>query len=154
MADTPCETANPPKPSIQIWRMPFHVALVLPAQLTVLSIVLIPTLIVIWLAFTDWQPTGGAPWYRAETVWFWNFYDLWYDERFVNAVLRTFFVVVVCVSAELMLALGLALLFRGTSRPTAYAQPGHDVRLQRLISQPCVTPAPSYHNCRHAQRTP
>jgi multiple sugar transport system permease protein len=111
MADTPCETANPPKPSIQIWRMPFHVALVLPAQLTVLSIVLIPTLIVIWLAFTDWQPTGGAPWYRADTVWFWNFYDLWYDERFVNAVLRTFFVVVVCVSAELMLALGLALLF-------------------------------------------
>ena len=63
------------------------------------------------MALTDWQPTDAIPWYQAETVWFWNFYDLWYDERFVNAVLRTFFVVGVCVAVELVLALGLALLF-------------------------------------------
>src|ERR1700728_388295 len=92
-------------------RLPFNIALVLPAQLTILAVALVPTVIVVWLAFTDWQPTDAIPWYRAETVWFWNFYDLWYDERFVNAVLRTFFVVVVCVAIELMLALGLALLF-------------------------------------------
>ena len=91
--------------------MPFNVALVLPAQLTILAVALVPTVIVVWLAFTDWQPTDAIPWYRAETVWFWNFYDLWYDERFVNAVLRTFFVVGVCVAIELVLALGLALLF-------------------------------------------
>lgn len=92
-------------------RLPFNVALALPAQITVLAIVAVPTVIVIWLAFTDWQPTGGLPWYRAELTGFWNFSDLWYDERFVNAVLRTFFVVAVCVGVELFLALGLALLF-------------------------------------------
>jgi multiple sugar transport system permease protein len=93
------------------WRIPFNVALVLPAQLTMLSVVVVPTLILIWLAFTDWQPTQAIPWYSAETVAFWNFYDLWYDDRFSHAVLRTFFVVVTCVGVELVLALGLALLF-------------------------------------------
>jgi hypothetical protein len=91
--------------------LPFNVALVLPAQLTMLAVVIVPTLIVIWLAVTDWQPTQALAWWRAEPIWFWNFYDLWYDERFINAVLRTLFVVAVCVAVELVLALGLALLF-------------------------------------------
>ena len=91
--------------------VPFNVRLVLPAQLTIMAVVLIPTLILIWLAFTDWQPTQNVPWFEAEFVWFWNLYDLWYDDRFINAVLRTLVVVAVCISVELALALGLALLF-------------------------------------------
>ncbi len=89
----------------------FNIALVLPAQLTMMAVVIVPTLIILWLAITDWQPTQAIPWYDATPVWFWNFYDLWYDERFVNAVGRTLFVVGVCVALELGLALGLALLF-------------------------------------------
>lgn len=89
----------------------FNIALVLPAQLTMMAVVIVPTLIILWLAITDWQPTQAIPWYEAVPVWFWNFYDLWYDERFINAVLRTLFVVGVCVAVELGLALGLALLF-------------------------------------------
>jgi multiple sugar transport system permease protein len=92
-------------------RIPIGLVSVLPAQITVLFVVLVPTLIVIWLSLTDWQPTSGMPWYKAEFAWFWNFYDLWYDERFLNAVVRTIFVVGVCVSIELALALSLALLF-------------------------------------------
>lgn len=92
-------------------RLPFNVVLVLPAQVTVLTVVLVPTLILVWLAITDWQPTQAVPWYQAVPVWFWNFYDLWYDDRFVNAVLRTFFIVFACVGLELIIALGLALLF-------------------------------------------
>ncbi len=91
--------------------IPFNVALVLPAQLTVLAVVLCPTLIVLWLAITDWQPTSGVPWYQAEPVWFWNFYELYYDDRFIGALLRTIFVVGVAVALELIIAIGLALLF-------------------------------------------
>ncbi len=91
--------------------IPFNVALVLPAQLTVLGIVLVPTLIILWLAITDWQPTQAIPWYDAEPVWYWNFYDLWWDDRFINAVIRTFAVVAIAITVELALALGLALLF-------------------------------------------
>lgn len=93
------------------FRLPFNVALVLPAQLTVMAIVVVPTLIILWLSITDWQPTQAIPWYQAEPVWYWNFYDLWYDDRFINAVLRTLFVVAFCIAVELALALGLALLF-------------------------------------------
>jgi multiple sugar transport system permease protein len=89
----------------------FNIALVLPAQLTMVVVVIGPTLMILWLAITDWQPTQAIAWYEAHTVWFWNFYDLWYDDRFTSAVLRTLFVVGVCVVIELALALGLALLF-------------------------------------------
>lgn len=89
----------------------FNIMLVLPAQLTIMAVVVVPTLIILWLAITDWQPTQAIAWFEAEPVWFWNFYDLWYDDRFTGAVLRTLFVVGVCVFVELGLALGLALLF-------------------------------------------
>jgi multiple sugar transport system permease protein len=91
--------------------IPLNVRLVLPAQLTMMAVVLVPTLIAIWLALTDWQPTSGVPWYKGEFIWFWNFYDLWYDDRFTAAVTRTIFVVVVCVACELAIAIALALLF-------------------------------------------
>ncbi len=86
-------------------------ALVLPARAVLMAVVLVPTLIVIWLCLTDWQPTSGVPWYKAEFIWFWNFYDLYSDSRFISAVLRTLIVVAVCVGVELVIALGLALLF-------------------------------------------
>lgn len=85
--------------------------LILPAQVVLLSVVLVPTMLVLWLCMTDWQPTSGAPWYRAEFVWFWNFYDLYFDARFIGAVVRTFLVVALCVVIELLIALVLALLF-------------------------------------------
>jgi len=91
--------------------IPFNVAIALPAQLTVLIVVLVPTLIVVWLSLTDWQPTQGIPWYQADFVWFWNYYDLFHDERFVAAVVRTLLVVTVCITVEFLLAMGLALLF-------------------------------------------
>lgn len=91
--------------------VPFNVALVLPAQLTMLAVVLVPTVIAIWLSLTDWQPTGGMPWYQADLVWYWNFYDLWFDDRFIGAVWRTIVVVAIAVAVELVIATGLALLF-------------------------------------------
>jgi multiple sugar transport system permease protein len=100
-----------PRSRERVLGIPLNIALVLPAQLTVLAVVLLPTLIVLWLALTDWQPTSGISWWQAEPIWFWNFYDLWYDDRFIAALWRTLFVVVVCVAIELVLALALALLF-------------------------------------------
>jgi len=91
--------------------IPFNVRLVLPAQLTMMAVVLVPTLIAIWLSLTDWQPTSGVPWYQSELIWFWNFNDLWFDDRFTAALIRTIIVVAVCVAAELGIALSLALLF-------------------------------------------
>jgi multiple sugar transport system permease protein len=109
---TPASAAPRTAPKAPRRRLvPFNVALVLPAQLTMLAVVLAPTVIAIWLSLTDWQPTGGVPWYRAELVWYWNFNDLWFDDRFINALWRTVLVVGVAVACELAIAIGLALLF-------------------------------------------
>lgn len=105
------EAAGSPPPARRKGLIPFNIALVLPAQLTVMVIVVAPTLMVIWLSITDWQPTAGIPWWEAEPIWHWNFYDLWYDDRFINALWRTVLVVAICVVIELVLAIGLALLF-------------------------------------------
>ena len=37
-------------------RLPFNVVLVLPAQITVMAVVLVPTLILIWLAINVFPP--------------------------------------------------------------------------------------------------
>lgn len=86
-------------------------ALMAPAQLTLLAVVLVPSLMILWLGVTAWQPTSGIPWYKAEFIWFWNFYDLYFDSRFISAVLRTLLFVAVCVLSELLIALCLAVLF-------------------------------------------
>lgn len=113
MTDSPIETPEAKRRTkgASLLGIPFPIALVLPAQLTVMAVVVVPTLILIWLSITDWQPTQNVPWFQAVPVWWWNFIDLWYDERFVNAAVRTLFVVGVCICIELALALGLALLF-------------------------------------------
>jgi len=92
-------------------RLPLGIALILPAQLTLLLVVLAPTLIILWLCVTDWQPTSGTAWHAAEYIGFYNFQDLFYDRRFTDALLRTILVVLVCVGLEFLIALGLALLF-------------------------------------------
>ena len=98
-------------PDDQGHRLPLKVALILPAQLTLLAVVLVPTLIILWLSVTDWQPTSGVPWYAAEFIGPYNFQDLYFDRRFIDALLRTLAVVGICVGLEFLIALGLALLF-------------------------------------------
>ena len=82
---------KPRRRSSEIPRLPLRIALVLPAQVIMLLVVAVPTLIVLWLSLTDWQPTDNIPWFKAEFAWFWNFYDLLFDERFVSAVLQNAF---------------------------------------------------------------
>ena len=57
----------------------FGFVLALPAQLLLLLVVVVPTLIVVWLSLTDWQPTDRMPWYKAELSGFGNFIDLFSD---------------------------------------------------------------------------
>ena len=88
------------------------VALVLPAQLTICGR---PG------SYNDPHLAGfhrlaadpGHPLVAGRVVWFWNFNDLWYDERFVNAVRADRVRRRRLRRGELALALGLALLFLG-----------------------------------------
>ncbi|AYG63497.1 carbohydrate ABC transporter permease [Rhizobium jaguaris] len=87
--------------------------LTLPAQILVLFIALFPLLMQLYISLTDWSPLEGTGWWRAYELWngFANYTDLAVDGRFWSALGRTALIMIVCVPAEFLLGLGLAILF-------------------------------------------
>lgn len=100
------ETSGQEEKRLGLW-------LSLPAQLLLLFIALFPILMQIYISLTDWSPLDGIPWWRAWELWIGltNYVDLASDHRFWGALWRTFWVMVICVPAEFLLGLGLAVLF-------------------------------------------
>jgi multiple sugar transport system permease protein len=93
-------------------QVPFAVWLIVPAEVVLLSVVVFPTLMSLWLSLTSWSPTSGVNWWQAEFQWFANYGQLLLgDDRFRAALVRTIFVVVFAVAAELVVGMCLALLF-------------------------------------------
>ncbi|MDX3926113.1 MAG: sugar ABC transporter permease [Shinella sp.] len=87
--------------------------LTLPAQLLVLFIAVFPLLMQLYISLTDWSPLDGVGWWQAYEAWnnFANYTDLAADTRFWDALGRTVLVMLICVPAEFLLGLGLAILF-------------------------------------------
>lgn len=87
--------------------------LTLPAQILVLFIAVFPICMQIYISLTDWSPLDGIPWWRAHELWIGltNYVDLAGDPRFWGALWRTVFVMLVCVPAQFLLGMGLAILF-------------------------------------------
>lgn len=111
--------------------------LTLPAQLLLLFIVVFPILMQIYISLTDWSPLQGISWWNAWKSWNWfaNFSDMLSDDRFWNAILRTLEIIVVCVPAELLIGLGLALLFVGEFRGKRVA---YSILLMPMMVVPAV----------------
>jgi multiple sugar transport system permease protein len=67
----------------------------------------------LYISLTDWSPLDGIGWWQAHELWngFANYTDLMADGRFWSALGRTALVMLVCVPAEFLLGLGLAILF-------------------------------------------
>lgn len=87
--------------------------LTLPAQVLVLFIAVFPLLMQLYISLTDWSPLDGIGWWQAYELWngFANYTDLMADSRFWSALGRTALVMAICVPAEFLLGLGLAILF-------------------------------------------
>ncbi|WP_121066021.1 carbohydrate ABC transporter permease [Chachezhania antarctica] len=107
----PTETAPEDQGKSESARLGFW--LTLPTQLLVLFIALFPILMQLYISLTDWSPLDGIPWYRAYELWIGllNYIDLWNDPRFWGAMWRTCIVMAICVPAQFLLGLGLAILF-------------------------------------------
>ncbi len=92
-------------------RVPLAVWLVIPAQVVLISVVVFPTLMNLWLSLTAWTPTSGVEWWNAPVVWLDNYAELLDDERFLAALTRTLAIVGVSLAVEFVLGMVLALLF-------------------------------------------
>ena len=85
--------------------------LMLPGQLISLFVLVVPLLVALALSFTTWSPTRGSL-LDANFEGLFNYEELlFYDTRFVEAVLRTLVLAVVCLSLEFVIGLGMAVLF-------------------------------------------
>lgn len=89
--------------SSTLWRC---VPLLTPVQLLLLSVIIIPSIYVIWLSFHT-SSFGQS----AEFVGWDNYINVLTDPTFHSAMWNTVVLVVVAVHVELLLALGIALLF-------------------------------------------
>ena len=72
---------------------------------------LVPILVSLWLAFTDYNILSSPRWVGLQ-----NFEQMWNDRRYWNAVKATFFYVFTSVPLRLIFALAIALLMNGAYR--------------------------------------
>ncbi len=91
--------------------------LILPMQLLIWFVLIIPMLIVIYLSLVSWQPIMGVDWWQAPFVGLRNYALALQDQRFLAALIRTVGLVVVAVSVEFLLGWALALFFHFQSFP-------------------------------------
>lgn len=90
--------------------MPLSLSLIMPVEVILLFLLIVPSLISIWLSLVSWQPTFGIGIFQAKFVGLKNFIDLFTEPRFLWAFLRTFYITGVTVSLEFLIGLGLAVL--------------------------------------------
>jgi multiple sugar transport system permease protein len=87
--------------------------LTLPTQILLAFIVIFPLLMELYISLSSWTPLDGRNWLFAYRYWAGldNYWELITNARFWQSIGRTLFLMVVCVPIELLLGLGLAVLF-------------------------------------------
>jgi len=85
--------------------------LILPMQLLIWFVLIIPMLIVIYLSLVSWQPIMGVDWWQAPFIGLGNYVQALQDERFLAALGRTIGLVAAAVGLEFLLGLAIALFF-------------------------------------------
>jgi multiple sugar transport system permease protein len=95
--------------------------LALPGTFLLLSLLIVPALVVLPVAFTDWEFGRG----RIALIGWRNFLELAEDPRFAAALRNTIAYVVMVVPATVGLALFLALLIDGSGRLKTFYRTAH-----------------------------
>ncbi|MEQ8651916.1 MAG: sugar ABC transporter permease [Kiloniellales bacterium] len=108
----------------------------LPAQLLLVFIVVFPLLMQVYVSTTWWSPLDGDPWYLAYRAWNWfdNYAYIFEDPRLWGSIWRTLVIVLVCVPAQFLIGMGLAILFMDKF-------PGKTVFYTILLTPMMVVPA-------------
>jgi len=89
---------------------------VLPLNLVLNFVLIVPFAIMIFLSFTKWETLSGYDWWRAPIAGLPRFIEVFGDARLFWALIRTTIFVAVVLPLEFLLGLGMALLFLGDFR--------------------------------------
>ena len=85
----------------------------IPLQIIQLFLIIIPTIIVVWLSITNYSPILGVGIWKSKIIWAENYVRILQESEFISAVSTTAYTSLVCISAEFLIGLFLALIFSG-----------------------------------------
>lgn len=88
----------------------FGTTLIIPLQVLMNVVGMVPLIIAVYISLTDWTPTRGT-WWTATFTGGTNYLKFMADEIFASAILRTLLVTGVCTSLEFFIGLILAIVF-------------------------------------------
>jgi len=88
----------------------FNVLLIIPLQVILNFVLIVPFALAIYLSLTDWSPITGS-WYTSPIIGVQNYVSILSTERFQQAILNTLVIVGGAVTLEFALGLVLALAF-------------------------------------------
>jgi multiple sugar transport system permease protein len=89
---------------------------ILPLNLVLNFVLIVPFAIMIFLSFTKWEPLSGYDWWHASIAGVPRFAEAFGDPRLLWALVRTTIFVAVVLPLEFLLGLGMAILFLGDFR--------------------------------------
>lgn len=87
--------------------------MLLPANIILLFLIIIPTILVIWFSLVNFQPTFGINFWEAKFVFLDNYFKILMDDEFVKAVIRTVYISLICLGVEFTMGLLIASILTG-----------------------------------------
>ena len=91
-------------------KLKFNVLLILPLEVVINFLLIVPFVLAIYLSLTNWEPVLG-PWYKAPIIGAQNYFDILLFARFQAAIVNTLIILASAVSLEFLIGLALALVF-------------------------------------------
>ena len=90
----------------------FRMVTTLPLLILFMFLVIFPLAVEIYVSFTDWT-FGSSEWWASRFIGIRNYLELFTDRLFISSIYRTLIIVATCIILELIIGLGLALVFEG-----------------------------------------
>lgn len=94
-------------------KIPFNILMLLPTNSIMLFLIIIPTILVIWFSFVNFQPTFGLNFWESEFVLFKNYKEIIKDADFISSVVRTIYISLICLGVEFTIGLLVASVLTG-----------------------------------------
>jgi len=89
-------------------KIPLNLIMLLPTNIILLFLVVIPTIFVIWFSLVNFQPNFGMNFWESKFILLQNYIKILKDKEFLNAVTRTIYISLICLGVEFTLGLFLA----------------------------------------------
>lgn len=86
-------------------RISYGNIMLLPTNIIMLFLIALPTILVIWLSFIDYQSNLGINFWESKFILFDNYINILKDKEFIYSLVRTIVISVICLTVEFAIGL-------------------------------------------------